>query len=114
MSHATTQASPVADERSAAGMSAAPQGPLVRLALDPETLEQDLARLVLTLVEFVRRLLEAQALRRLEAGTITDAEAERLGLALVGGRDAVESIARRLGLDPRSLNLDLGPLGPLL
>lgn len=87
---------------------------LTRIGFDPDTIEQDLARLVLTLVEFVRRLMEAQALRRLEAGTIDDAEAERVGLALERGREAVVSIAHRLGVDPRSLNLDLGPLGPLL
>ncbi len=88
--------------------------PMVRLAIDPDRVEQDLTRLVLTLVEFLRRLMEAQALRRLEAGTITDDEAERLGLTLLRARDAILSLCTRLGVAPDSLNLDLGPLGRLL
>jgi predicted RecB family endonuclease len=87
---------------------------LTRLALDPATLERDLGRLVLTLVELLRRLMEAQALRRLEAGTVTADEAERLGLALLELRAAVEGICGRLGVAPDELNLDLGPLGKLL
>jgi hypothetical protein len=88
--------------------------PTARLVLGSDTIEQDLARLVLTLVEFVRRLLEAQALRRLEAGTITDEEGERLGQTLLRARAAVVSLCERLGTPPESLNLDLGPLGRLL
>jgi hypothetical protein len=87
---------------------------LARVALDPATLERDLGRLVLTLVELLRRLMEAQALRRMEAGTITDAEGERLGLALMELRGAVEGLCGRLGLAPEELNIDLGPLGRLL
>ena len=86
----------------------------LRIALDPATLERDLGRLVLTLVELLRRLMEAQALRRLDAGTVTDAEGERLGLALMQLRGAVEGLCGRLGLAPEELNLDLGPLGRLL
>ncbi len=84
------------------------------LNIDPDRVEQDLARLVLTLVEFLRRLMEAQAVRRLEAETITEAEAERLGTTLMRSRDAVLSICAKLGVPPESLNLDLGPLGRLL
>lgn len=91
-----------------------PADPTVRLALGGDSIEQDLARLVLTLVEFLRRLLEAQALRRLEAGTITEAEGERLGRTLQQARAAVVSLCERLGTPPDSLNLDLGPLGHLL
>jgi hypothetical protein len=87
---------------------------LARIALDPATLERDLGRLVLTLVELLRRLMEAQALRRLEAGTVTPDEGERLGLALLELRGAVEGICGRLGVAPEELNLDLGPLGKLL
>ncbi len=86
----------------------------LRLAIDPDRVEQDLTRLVLTLVEFLRRLMEAQAVRRLEANTITPDEAERLGLTLMRAREAVVSLCARLGVVPESLNLDLGPLGRLL
>ncbi len=85
-----------------------------RLVLDPDRMEQDLTRLVLTLVEFVRRLMEAQAVRRLEADTITGDEAERLGRTLAQARGAVVSLCERLGVAPDSLNLDLGPLGRLM
>lgn len=91
-----------------------PADPTLRLALGGDSIEQDLARLVLTLVEFVRRLLESQALRRFEAGTISEAEGERLGQALLQGRAAVVSLCQRLDVPPDSLNLDLGPLGRLL
>ncbi|HQT76118.1 MAG: gas vesicle protein [Rhodospirillales bacterium 20-64-7] len=88
--------------------------PAVRLDIAPDRVEQDLTRLVLTLVEFVRRLLEAQAVRRMEAGTITSVEAEQLGVTLMRSRDVVLSLCQRLGIAPDSLNLDLGPLGRLL
>jgi hypothetical protein len=88
--------------------------PMLRLAIDPARVEQDLTRLVLTLVEFLRRLMEAQAVRRLEAGTITADEAERLGLTLMRAHAAVLSLCARLGVTADSLNLDLGPLGRLL
>jgi hypothetical protein len=65
-------------------------------------------------VEFLRRLMEAQAVRRLEADTITPDEAERLGLTLLRSKEAVQSLCARLGVEPDSLNLDLGPLGRLL
>jgi hypothetical protein len=87
---------------------------MVRLAVDPDHVEQDLARLVLTLVEFLRRLMEAQAVRRMEAATITAAEAERLGLTLMRAQEAVGALCAKLGVAPSSLNLDLGPLGRLL
>jgi hypothetical protein len=93
---------------------AQPATPPVRLEIDPERVEQDLTRLVLTLIEFLRRLMEAQAVRRLDAETITPDEAERLGLTLLRSKEAVLSLCRRLGVAPESLNLDLGPLGRLL
>ncbi|NKE44252.1 gas vesicle protein K [Roseomonas frigidaquae] len=91
-----------------------PPPPVFRFALDPADAERDLARLVLTLVELVRRLLETQALRRMEAGTVTEDEVERLGTALMQTRGAVLGLCDRLGLQPEELNLDLGPLGRLL
>jgi len=87
---------------------------LGRIEIDPDSIEQDLVRLVLTLIEFLRRLMETQAVRRMEAGTITQDEAERLGLTLLRSRDAVLSLCDRLGVEPEKLNLDLGPLGRLI
>jgi hypothetical protein len=98
--------------------TAAPQPaasrPLARIDVDPADLERDLSRLVLTLVEFLRRLMEGQAVRRMEAGTITDAQAESLGTTLMAARDAVLLLCSRLDVAPDSLNLDLGPLGRLM
>jgi hypothetical protein len=88
--------------------------PLVRLEIDPDHVKQDLSRLVLTLIEFLRRLMEAQAARRLEADTIMTDEAKRLGLTLMRSKEAVWSVCSRLGFKPDSFNLDLGPLGRLL
>jgi hypothetical protein len=87
---------------------------LARLDIDPAALQRDLARLVLTLVEFLRRLLEMQAVRRMEAGTISDAQAEELGATLLRAQDAVLDMCARLDVAPDSLNLDLGPLGRLM
>jgi len=80
---------------------------------DPEEVQRSVARLVLTLVEFLRRLFEKQALRRLEAGTLTPEETEALGQALMRLEATIRDIASRFGLDPKELNLDLGPLGRL-
>lgn len=87
---------------------------LARVALEPERIERDFAKLAMTLVELVRRLLEAQAVRRLEAGSLNEAEIERVGLGLKRAREAVETLCGRLGVRPDELNLDLGPLGKLL
>jgi hypothetical protein len=84
------------------------------IAIDPETVEGDLARLVLTLVEFLRRLLEMQAIRRMEAGTLSPDEEERLGLTFMRARGKVLELARSFGLSERDLSLDLGPLGRLM
>ena len=70
-------------------------------------------RLVLTLVEFVRQLLERQAVRRVRERTLTPEEIERLGTALMRLESTVHELAERHGLDPADLNLDLGPLGTL-
>jgi hypothetical protein len=93
----------------------APQAaPLARFDIDPGALERDLARLVLTLVEFLRRLMESQAVRRMEAGTITQEQAESLGTTLMQAQNAVLDMCARLGVAPETLNLDLGPLGRLM
>ncbi len=85
-----------------------------RVNVDPEGVEQGLAKLVLTLVEFLRQLLERQAIRRMDGGTLTDDEIERVGLALMRLEAKVREIAVAFGLDPDDLNLGLGPIGKLL
>lgn len=81
---------------------------------DPEEVQRSVARLVLALVEFLRKLMERQAIRRMEAGTLAPEEIENLGLALMKLEETLHDIARRFGLNPEDLNLDLGPLGKLI
>lgn len=76
--------------------------------------EQGLARLVLALVELLRQLLERQAVRRMEGGTLADADVERMGLALRELEQAMTVLRETFALSPEDLNLDLGPLGRLL
>src|SRR3954447_19019433 len=85
-----------------------------RIDVDPEGVEQGLAQLVLTLVEFLRQLLERQAVRRMEGGTLSDEEVERVGLALMKLEEKVHELAEQFGLRPGDLNINLGPLGDLL
>ncbi|HEU5169317.1 MAG TPA: gas vesicle protein K [Gemmatimonadales bacterium] len=80
---------------------------------NPEDVQRSVARLVLTLVEFLRKLFEKQALRRMEARTLTPEQTEALGLALMRLEETVMELAQRFKLDPAELNLDLGPLGRL-
>src|SRR5437588_7700198 len=85
-----------------------------RIDVDPEGIEQGLAQLVLTLIEFLRQVLERQAVRRMEGGSLTDEEVERVGLALMKLEDKVHALAEQFGLRPSELTLHLGPLGELL
>ena len=96
---------------SAALTDTAPSG---SINLDPDKIEHDLARLVLTLIEFLRRLLELQAIRRMEANELSEDEEERVGLTLMRAAGQVSRLARELGVDPGELNLQLGPLGRLI
>ena len=80
---------------------------------DPEDVRRSVAQLVLSLVEFIRKLLERQAIRRMEAGTLTSDETEAVGLALMRLEETVRELAARFGIPPDELNLDLGPLGRL-
>ena len=82
-----------------------------RLDLDPDRIETDLARLVLGLAELLRQLMELQAIRRLEAGSLTEDEEERVGTGLMRAEQAIHRVAREFGLRPEDLSLDLGPLG---
>lgn len=86
---------------------------LPRWNANPEDVQKSVAQLVLALVEFLRKLLERQAIRRMEAESLDPDEVERVGLALMRLEEAVHDIARRFGLEPEDLNLDLGPLGRL-
>jgi hypothetical protein len=85
-----------------------------RVNVDPEGVEQGLAKLVLTLVEFLRQVLERQAIRRMDGGTLTEDEVERVGLALMRLEAKVREMAELFGVDPDDLNLGLGPIGKLL
>jgi hypothetical protein len=85
-----------------------------RFEADPERVEQGMAQLVLTIVELLRQLMERQALRRVEAGSLTDEQEERLGVALMRLADAMTEMKEHFGLDDEDLNLHLGPLGDLL
>ncbi|MBI1853125.1 MAG: gas vesicle protein K [Planctomycetes bacterium] len=81
---------------------------------DPDDVQRSVAKLVLTLAEFVRRLLERQAIRRMDEETLTPEEIETIGVALMRLEETLVEMARRFGLEPEDLNLDLGPLGRLM
>jgi hypothetical protein len=85
-----------------------------RLNADPATVEQGLAKLVLSLIELLRRLLEKQAIRRIEAGSLTDDEIERMGETFLRLERKMEELKATFGLQDGDLNLNLGPLGDLL
>jgi len=85
-----------------------------RVDVDPEGAGAGLAKLVLTLVEFLRQLLERQAIRRMEGGTLTDDEVERMGIALMRLEEKVQELAAQFGLRKEDLTLGLGPIGKLL
>jgi gas vesicle protein GvpK len=85
-----------------------------RLNADPEDLEKGLAALVLTLVDLVRQLMERQALRRIEGGSLTEEEVERLGRTFLALSERMEELKDVFGLEDKDLNLNLGPLGDLL
>jgi hypothetical protein len=81
---------------------------------EPEDVQKSVAQLVLTLVEFLRRLMERQAIRRMEEKTLTRKEVEAVGLALMRLEETIRDIGARFGLSPEDLNLDLGPAGRLM
>src|SRR3954464_8510263 len=85
-----------------------------RLNADRESLEKGLAQLVLTLIELLRQLMERQALRRIEGGSLTADEVERLGETFMLLKQRMEELKDQFGLEDEDLNLDLGPLGKLL
>ena len=85
-----------------------------RIEVDPESVQEDLARLVLTLVELLRRVVEHQAVRRMEDGDLSDEQVERMGTALWRLEEKMDEIKAAFGLAGEDLNVDLGPLGKLL
>nr|WP_202497819.1 gas vesicle protein K [Streptomyces sp. SID5469] len=82
--------------------------------LEPDTVERDLVKLVLTVVELLRQLMERQAVRRFDTGELTEDQEERIGLTLMLLDDRMKELCERYGVRPEDLNLDLGPLGSLL
>ena len=85
-----------------------------RLNADPENLERGLAQLVLTIVELLRQLMERQAVRRMEGGSLSEEEVERLGQTFMALSERMAELRDEFGLDEEDLNLNLGPLGNLL
>ena len=85
-----------------------------RIEASADDIESGLGRLVLTLVEFLRRVLEHQAVRRMEGGSLSEEEIERLGLALMRLEQRLGELKQAFGLEDEDLNIDLGPLGRLI
>ena len=91
-----------------------PGGDRPRINLDQGTVKNSLGQLVLTLVKLLHELLERQGLRRIEAGSLTERQIERLGLTLMQQAQEIDRLRREFGLEEEDLNIDLGPLGQLL
>lgn len=85
-----------------------------RINIDPKNVEKSLAKLILTLVELIRKLLEKQAMRRIEGGSLTDEEIEDVGLTLMKLEDKMKELRGVFGLKDEELNINLGPLGDLM
>jgi len=95
-------------------LAAATHGTVQRIECEPESIEQGLAKLVLGLIELLRRVMERQAIRRMEGGSLSDEQIENMGLALMKLEAKIRELATSFGLKPEDLNLDLGPLGNTL
>lgn len=85
-----------------------------RLGTDPDTVERDLMKLVLTIVELLRQLMERTALHRVDQGDLSEQQEERIGMTLMILNERMTELCDRYGLTMDDLNLDLGPLGSLL
>lgn len=113
------------NEQTQAGVRDLPKGPRLqgqigrtersarRIEIDPDNLRNGLGQLVLSLVKLVHELLEKQALRRIEAGGLSEAQCERVGLALMKQAEQIDQLRIAFGLSEDDLNFDLGPLGRL-
>lgn len=101
------------------GIAATPEAnrPLAsarRIGADPKSVERGLVSLVLTVVELLRQLMERQALRRVEVGDLSAEQVDNIGLTLMALEARMDELREHFGLEPQDLNIDLGPLGPLL
>jgi len=85
-----------------------------RIDANPKNVEKGLAKLVLTLIELIRKLLEKQAMRRIEAGSLSDEEIEQIGLTLMKLENKMKELKEIFGLKDEELNINLGPLGDLM
>ena len=85
-----------------------------RVEIDKDAVERDLMKLVLTIIELVRQLMERQAIRRVDEGDLADEQVEELGLGLMRLEEAMTQLREQFDLSVDDLNLDLGPLGTLL
>lgn len=85
-----------------------------RINIDPGKVQNGLAQLVLTLIKLIHNLLERQAIRRIDSGSLSDEEIEKVGLTLMKQAEELERIGKMFGLEDKDLNIDLGPLGKLL
>ena len=90
------------------------EAPTGRIKADPENVERGLAQLVLTIVELLRQLMERQAIRRMEGGSLSDEQIERMGETFMKLEERMEELREHFGLELEDLNLDLGPLGRLM
>jgi hypothetical protein len=97
-----------------AGKNQATQPARLRIDADPEDVERGLVTLVLTLVELLRQLMERQALRRVDQGTLSDEKIDELGRTLMALDQRMSELVDQFGLTRADLNIDLGPLGQLL
>jgi len=102
-----------ADEQSVSDLIALANALPERINADPDKVEQGLARLVLTVIELLRRVLEHQAVRRMDGGSLSDEQVEKLGLALLKLNDRMDELKETFGLTDEDLSIDLGPLGEL-
>jgi hypothetical protein len=105
--------SPPADDQSVSDLIALANALPERINADPDKVEQGLARLVLTVIELLRRVLEHQAVRRMDGGSLSDEQIEKLGLALLRLNDRMDELKKTFGLTDEDLSIDLGPLGEL-
>jgi len=113
MLQSDADAKTTSDETTTAALHAIARALPEHINADPERVEQGLARLVLTVIELLREVLEHQAIRRMDGGTLSDEEIERLGLALLKLNHRMDELKTTFGLTDADLQIDLGPLGRL-